>query len=67
MRGRQSTETDLLNGEIVLLGAEHGVATPLEPRGAAPSPSGGPGRAPAGPDHDRRHLPEALAAGAAGV
>ena len=29
MRGRQSTETDFLNGEIVLLGAEHGVATPL--------------------------------------
>jgi 2-dehydropantoate 2-reductase len=29
MRGRQSTETDFLNGEIVLLGAEHGVPTPL--------------------------------------
>ena len=29
MRGRQSTETDFLNGEIVLLGAVHGVPTPL--------------------------------------
>jgi 2-dehydropantoate 2-reductase len=29
MRGRRSTETDFLNGEIVLLGAEHGVPTPL--------------------------------------
>jgi 2-dehydropantoate 2-reductase len=29
MRGRRSTETDFLNGEIVLLGAQHGVPTPL--------------------------------------
>lgn len=29
MRGRRSTETDFLNGEIVLLGATHGVPTPL--------------------------------------
>jgi 2-dehydropantoate 2-reductase len=29
MRGVRSTETDYLNGEIVLLGAEHGVPTPL--------------------------------------
>jgi 2-dehydropantoate 2-reductase len=29
MRGRRSTETDFLNGEIVLLGARHAVPTPL--------------------------------------
>ena len=29
MRGRNSIEADFLNGEIVLLGAEHGVDTPL--------------------------------------
>jgi 2-dehydropantoate 2-reductase len=29
MRGRRSTETDFLNGEVVLLGADHGVPTPL--------------------------------------
>ena len=28
-RGKRSIETDYLNGEIVLLGAEHGVPTPL--------------------------------------
>jgi 2-dehydropantoate 2-reductase len=29
MRGRRSIEADYLNGEVVLLGALHGVATPL--------------------------------------
>ena len=29
MRGNRTIETDFLNGEIVLLGAEHGVVTPL--------------------------------------
>ena len=28
MRGRRSTEVDYLNGEVVLLGAQHGVPTP---------------------------------------
>ena len=29
IRGRRSSETDYLNGEVVLLGAHHGVRTPL--------------------------------------